>query len=36
MKQEFIMAYHPKTDVQAKRVNKVLDDMLRMHVMHQP
>jgi hypothetical protein len=32
----FITAYHPHTDGQMKRVNQILEDMLRMHVMHQP
>jgi hypothetical protein len=30
------MTYHPQTDGQIKRVNIVLEDMLRMHVMHKP
>jgi ribosomal protein L21E len=30
------MTYHPQIDVQTKRVNKVMEDMLRMHFMHQP
>jgi hypothetical protein len=33
---EFSMAYHPQIDGQTKRVNKVLEDMLQMHVMHKP
>jgi hypothetical protein len=32
----FNTAYHPQTDGQTKRVNKVLEDMLRMYAMHQP
>ena len=32
----FSNAYHPQTDEQIERVKKILDDMLRMHVMHQP
>jgi hypothetical protein len=32
----FSMVYHPQTDGQTKRVNQVLEDMLRMHVMHHP
>lgn len=31
----FNTTYHPQTDGQAKRVNKILEDMLRMYVMHQ-
>jgi hypothetical protein len=32
----FITAFHPQTNGKKKRVNQILEDMLRMHVMHQP
>jgi hypothetical protein len=32
----FSIAYHPQTNGQMERVNQILEDMLIMHVMHQP
>jgi hypothetical protein len=32
----FSTTYHPQTDRQIERVNQILEDMLSMHVMHQP
>jgi hypothetical protein len=31
----FITTYHPQNDGKIERVRQVLEDMLRMHVMHQ-
>jgi hypothetical protein len=32
----FSTTYHPQIDQKTERVNQVLEDMMRMHVMHQP
>ena len=32
----FSTTYPPQTDEKMERVNQILEDMLRMHVMHQP
>jgi hypothetical protein len=32
----FSTTYNPQNDGQKERVNQILEDMLRMHVMHQP
>jgi hypothetical protein len=32
----FNIAYHPQIDGKTERVNQKVEDMLRMHVMHQP
>ena len=35
-KMNFSTSYHPQTDGKTKRVNQVLEDMLRMYVMEKP
>jgi hypothetical protein len=32
----FSTGYHPQTNGHMERINQILEDMLRMHVMHQP
>jgi hypothetical protein len=36
MNLNFSIAYHPETDGQIERVNRVIEDMLRMYVMDKP
>jgi hypothetical protein len=36
MNLNFSIAYHPKSDRQTDRVNRVIEDMLRMYVMDKP
>jgi IS30 family transposase len=33
---KFITTYHPQTDGQTERVNRIIEDMLRMYVMDKP
>jgi hypothetical protein len=36
MNLNFITAYHPESDGKTKRMNQVIEDMLRMYVMDKP